>query len=145
MNKVFFHETYPPAKQCRYAFLQHFKALALLSFSSTTSKTLSLLSFLHNSSLQEDSCMHSLRQFFKFFQVFEPLRLCALPATTVFQPFPHAANSETLLSQRTFCTAPMFNLHFCENENNVIPPELSEIDTLNPSTHSLRTISLRSL
>jgi hypothetical protein len=27
--------------------------------------------------------------------------------------------------------APVLNLHFCENENNVIPPELSEIETLN--------------
>jgi len=51
INKVFFHEIYPPAKQLRCTFLQHFKALALLSFSSTTSKNLSLLNFLHNLSL----------------------------------------------------------------------------------------------
>jgi hypothetical protein len=126
---MFFHETYPPAKQRRCAFLQHFKALALLSFSSTTSKTLSLLSFLHNSSLQEDSCTHSLRQFFKYFQVFEPLRLCALPATTVLQQFRSGCNSETSLGLRTPCTAPVLNLHFCENENNVIPPELAETNS----------------
>jgi hypothetical protein len=89
MNKVFFHETYPPAKQLCCAFLQHFKALSLLSFSSTTSKTLSLLSFLHNSSLQEDSCTHTpCGNSSNTLQVFEPLRLCALPATAVLQQLP---------------------------------------------------------
>jgi hypothetical protein len=87
------------------------------------------LSFLHNSSLQKDSCTHSLRQFFKYFQVFEPLRLCALPATTVFQQFRSGCNSETSLGLRTPCTAPVLNLHFCENENNVIPPELAETNS----------------
>jgi hypothetical protein len=58
MSKVFLHGTCPPAKQLRYASFQHFKALTLLSF-------------YHKSSLQEDSCMHSLRQPFKYFQVFE--------------------------------------------------------------------------
>jgi hypothetical protein len=100
-----------------------------LSVSSTTSKTLSLLSFLHNSSLQEDSCMHSLWQFFKYFQVFEPLRLCTLPVTTVFQQFHSGCNSKTSLSLRTPCMAPVLNLHFCENENNVIPPELAEMNS----------------
>jgi hypothetical protein len=58
MNKVFLHGTCPPTKQLRYASFQHFKALTLLSF-------------YHNSSLQKDSCTHSLRKPFKYFQVFE--------------------------------------------------------------------------
>jgi hypothetical protein len=133
MNKVFLHRTCPPAKQLCYASFQHFKALALLSFSSTTSKTLSLLSLLEILKYSGDnSCTHSLRHFFKYALVFEPLRLCALLATTVLQQFHSGCNSETLLGLRTPCTAPVLNLHFYENENNVIPPELSEIKTLNP-------------
>jgi hypothetical protein len=100
-----------------------------LSVSSTTSKTLSLLSFLHNSSLQADSCTHSLRQFFKYSQVFEPLRLCTLPATAVFQQFHSGCNSETSLDLGTPCTSHVLNLHFCENENNVIPPDLAETNS----------------
>jgi hypothetical protein len=43
MNTVSLHEIYPPANQRCCAFFQYFKALALLSFSSTASKILSLL------------------------------------------------------------------------------------------------------
>ena len=86
-----------------------------------------------------NSCAHSLRHFFKYALIFEPLRLCALLETTTFQQFPQVVSSETLLGLRTPCTSPVLNFQFRENENNVIPPELSEIKTLNPSTHSLRT------
>jgi hypothetical protein len=73
--------------------------------------------------------MHSLWQFFKYFQVFEPLRLCALPATAVLQQFRSGCNSKTSLGLCTPCTAPMLNFHFCENENNFIPPELAEMNS----------------
>jgi hypothetical protein len=133
MNKVFLHGTCPPTKQLFYASFQHFKALALLNLSSTTSKTLPLLSLLEILKYSGDnSCVHSLRHFFKYALVFEPLRLCALPATIVFQQFPQVVSSETSLGLCTPCMAPVFNLHFRENENNVIPPELSEMKTLNP-------------
>jgi hypothetical protein len=87
-----------------------------------------------------NSCAHSLQHFFKYALIFEPLRLCALLATTTFQQFPQVVIPETLLGLRTPCTAPVLNLHFRENENNVFPPELSEIKTLNLSTHSLWTL-----
>jgi hypothetical protein len=81
-----------------------------------------------NLSLQKYSCTHSLQQFFKYFQAFEPLRLCAPSATTIFQQFRSGCNSETSLNLRTPCMVPVLNLHFCKNENNVIPPELAEMN-----------------
>jgi hypothetical protein len=133
MNKVFLHGTCPPAKQLRYASFQHFKALALLTFSSTTSKTLSLLSLFEILKYSGDnSCTHSLQHFFKYALVFEPLRLYALPTIVVLQQFHSGCNFETSLGLHTPCMALVLNLHFYENENNVIPPEISEIKTLNP-------------
>jgi hypothetical protein len=78
-------------------------------------------------SLKEDSCIHSLQRILQLLQRIEVLRLRALLAAVVLQQFIRFANSETLLSLRTPCTAPMLNLHFYKNENNVNPPELSEI------------------
>jgi hypothetical protein len=69
-------------------------------------------------SLKEDSCTHSLRKIPQLLQGIEVLRLCALPAAAVSQHFTQVTKPETLLGLRTPCTAPVLNLHFCENENN---------------------------
>jgi hypothetical protein len=78
-------------------------------------------------SLKEDSCTHSLRQILQLLQRIEVLRLCALPVVVVLQQFLRFKNSETLLGLRTPCMALVLNLHFYENENNINPPELSDI------------------
>jgi hypothetical protein len=60
-------------------------------------------------------------------------------ATTVLQLSPWLISSKLSTSLRTPCTASVLHLHFCWNENNGIPPELSEINSEPLSTHSLRT------
>jgi hypothetical protein len=87
---------------------------------------INLLSFLHNSSLQEDSCMHSLRKLFEYFQVLNSLTLCTLCDNSL-STVRSGHNSEAFLGLCTPCMAPVLNLHFYEDENNVISSELSEM------------------
>jgi hypothetical protein len=54
-------------------------------------------------------------------------RLCALSATTVLQLSPWLITSKISTSLRTPCMDFVLRLPFCWNENNGIPPELSEI------------------
>jgi hypothetical protein len=46
-----------------------------------------------------------------------------------FNNFSQVANTETSLGLRTPCMSPVLNLHFCENENNVISPDLAETNS----------------
>jgi len=146
VNTIFLHGNCPPAKWIYYASFPHCKALPSWTFLWQLRRlypSWACLKILKYSG--DNSYTHSLRHFFKYALVFEPLRLCALPAITVFLQFPQVINYEALFGLRTLCTAPVLNFHFHKNENNVIPPELSEIETLTPSTHSLGMISLHSL
>jgi hypothetical protein len=65
----------------------------------------------------------------QYFQVFEFFDSVHSLRQQSFNNFPQVANSETSLGLRTPCTAPVLNLHFCENENNVISPELAEMNS----------------
>jgi hypothetical protein len=77
-------------------------------------------------SLEKDSCMHSLWQTFKHFQVLNFLRLCAHPATTVSQYFAQVCNSKTLLGLHTPCMDPMPNCTSKEMRTIFVSPKLSE-------------------
>jgi hypothetical protein len=92
-------------------------------------KTQISLSFLHDSSLQEDSCTHSLRKFLNTFKYLKFQTLRTHFAAAVLHSFPQVANSETSLGLRTPCTARVLDLHFCKIENSVISPEHVETNS----------------
>jgi hypothetical protein len=102
-----------------------------LELSSTTSKILSLLSLIEKSSSPlgkipaRTPCGNSSNTS-KYLNLFDSAHSLRQQS---FNNFPQVANSETSLGLRTPCTAPVLNLHFCENENNVIPPELAEMNS----------------
>jgi hypothetical protein len=114
-EQVLLRGTYPPVTQTCYISSQHLEALTLLSL-------LENLQVLLGKFLC--ALLAATLQYFQILNLLDSVHSLHNSLSTISLRF---TNSKTLLYLHTPCMAPVLNLHFCENENNVNPSELSEI------------------
>jgi hypothetical protein len=135
-QSISLHGTCPTAARRRYAFLQFFKVLGLLPpFDPFEGSNPSEL-FLDFESFRKTPARTPCGKPSNTSSVELPSTLHT-PTTAVSQQVIQVTKPETLLSLRTPCTAPVLNLHFCENENKSYPYLSFQRQTSEPFVNAL--------